>query len=152
CSRRAPSYDGVVRFHGVDVRSHGGALTDVDAISYEIDLKLVDDTPGQVTFTSRTTGIYVAMRPLTSVTLDLEGNRVDALAVDGAAVASAARPSARRRARRVACNLPARAHGAGQRQARVGRRQRRRHADLDLVRAQPDGDLRHPRRRLRRLG
>ena len=83
CSRRAPSHGGVVRFHGVDVRSHDGALTDVDAIGYEIDLKLVDDTPGQETFTTRTTGTYVAMRPLTSVTLDLEGNRVDAVAVDG---------------------------------------------------------------------
>lgn len=83
CPRRAPPHGGVVRFHGVDVRSHDGALTDVDAIGYEIDLNLVDDTPGHETFTSRTTGTYVAMRPLTSVALDLEGNRVDDVAVDG---------------------------------------------------------------------
>jgi aminopeptidase N len=81
CNR---SSTGSVRFHGVEVHSRDTALADVDAIGYEIDLRLADDTPGHETFTSRTTGTFVAARALRELALDLAGNQVDAVLVDGA--------------------------------------------------------------------
>lgn len=53
------------------------SLPDVDALGYEVDLR-VDDVPGRETFRAEVKGTYVATRDLDELSLDLEGNVVDA--------------------------------------------------------------------------
>ena len=58
------------------------ALPDVDAIGYEIDLK-VGDVPGRETYAADVKGSYVATRDLTDLTLDFDGNVIDDVYVGG---------------------------------------------------------------------
>jgi aminopeptidase N len=58
-------------------------LPDVDAIGYEIELT-VTDAPGQETFRAAVSGLYVATKSLTELSLDFEGNEIDDVTVNGA--------------------------------------------------------------------
>ncbi len=59
-------------------------LPDVDALGYEIDLDVVDD-PERETFRAEVKGTFVATRALTELTLDFEGNTIEAVEVSGRA-------------------------------------------------------------------
>jgi aminopeptidase N len=56
------------------------SLPDLDAIGYEVDLK-VSDVPGRETYAADVKGSYVATRELTELTLDFDGNTVDDVTV-----------------------------------------------------------------------
>ncbi len=57
-------------------------LPDLDAIGYEIDLR-VGDLPGRETYSADVKGSYVATRDLTELTLDFEGNSIDSVLIGG---------------------------------------------------------------------
>jgi aminopeptidase N len=69
------------------------SLPDVDAIGYEVDLR-VDDTPGREAFRADVKGTYVATRDLTELVLDLDGNDIDQVTV-GARAATYRREGAK---------------------------------------------------------
>lgn len=58
------------------------SLPDVDAIGYEVDLK-VSDVPGRETYAADVKGSYVATRDLAELTLDFDGNAIDDVYVGG---------------------------------------------------------------------
>lgn len=58
------------------------SLPDVDAIGYEIDLR-VNDAPGRETYAADVKGSYVATRDLAELTLDFDGNTIDEVLVGG---------------------------------------------------------------------
>ena len=58
------------------------ALPDVDAIGYEVDLK-VSDVPGRETYVADVKGSYVATRDLSELALDFDGNTIDDVYVGG---------------------------------------------------------------------
>ena len=58
------------------------SLPDVDALGYEIDLR-VNDVPGRETFAADVKGSYVATRDLAELTLDFEGNEIDDVLIGG---------------------------------------------------------------------
>lgn len=70
-------------FRGQALGAPDRTIPDVDAIGYELDLAVTDATPGSETFRATLRGTYVATRALTSLSLDLEGNEVDEVSVDG---------------------------------------------------------------------
>ncbi|MBI5514966.1 MAG: hypothetical protein HY909_14415 [Deltaproteobacteria bacterium] len=81
-----PSVVDDVVFRGVNVRSYDRSLPDVDAVGYEIDVAVDDRNPGRETFRAAVRGTFVATRSLTQLTLDLEGNELDGVEVEGRAV------------------------------------------------------------------
>ncbi len=75
-------------------------LPEVDAIGYDVTLK-VDDRAGAESFAADVRGTFVATSPLTELSLDLEGNEVQAVTVGGV-------PSAHRRdGAKLVVTLPA---------------------------------------------
>lgn len=60
------------------------SLPDVDAVGYEIDLRM-SDVPGHETYAADVKGSYVATRALTELTLDFDGNTIDDVTVGGRA-------------------------------------------------------------------
>jgi aminopeptidase N len=58
------------------------SLPDLDAIGYEIDLR-VNDAPGRETYAADVKGSYVATRDLAELTLDFDGNAIDEVLVGG---------------------------------------------------------------------
>ncbi|MDB4931857.1 MAG: metallopeptidase [Myxococcaceae bacterium] len=72
-------------FRGRPLGEPDRAMPDVDAIGYELDLAVTDATPGAEAFRATLRATFLATRALTSVALDLEGNEVDEVSVDGAA-------------------------------------------------------------------
>ncbi|MBX3188784.1 MAG: M1 family metallopeptidase [Labilithrix sp.] len=75
-------------------------LPEVDAMGYDVDLK-VDDQRGAETFTADVKGTYVATRDLEELSLDFEGNTIDAITVSGRAATH------RREGSRLVIKLPA---------------------------------------------
>lgn len=57
-------------------------LPDVDAIGYEVDLR-VNDVPGHETYAADVKGSYVATRDLGELTLDFDGNTIDSVQIGG---------------------------------------------------------------------
>jgi aminopeptidase N len=53
------------------------SLPDVDALGYEVKLKVDDANKGRETFAAEVKGTYVATKALDELTLDFEGNQVD---------------------------------------------------------------------------
>ena len=72
-------------FRGQALGTPDRTIPDVDAIGYELDLAVTDATPGAEAFRATLRGTFLATRALTAVALDLEGNEVDDVAVDGIA-------------------------------------------------------------------
>jgi aminopeptidase N len=68
-----------LRFRTTDVDT---SLPDVDAVGYEIDLR-VNDVPGRETYAADVKGSYVATRDLTELTLDFDGNTIDDIQISG---------------------------------------------------------------------
>lgn len=72
-------------FHGLPVREWDHAMPDVDAIGYDVDLRVDESTPGAETFQATLRGVFIATRALDALTLDYTGD-VDAAEVDGRTV------------------------------------------------------------------
>ncbi len=70
-------------FRGQALGEPDRTIPDVDAIGYELDLAVTDATPRSETFRATLRGTFLATRALTSLSLDLEGNEVDEVTVDG---------------------------------------------------------------------
>lgn len=78
------------------------SLPDVDALGYEVKLKVDDANKGHETFTAEVKGTYVATKALDELSLDFEGNQVDDVRV-GTRIAEH-----RRDGNRLIVKLPAR--------------------------------------------
>jgi aminopeptidase N len=74
---------GAASFHGVPITAWDRAMPDVDAIGYEVDLRVDESTAGSEAFTAQVRGVFVATRALDALSLDYEGDDVDAAEVDG---------------------------------------------------------------------
>ncbi|MEZ4389952.1 MAG: M1 family aminopeptidase [Polyangiales bacterium] len=73
-------------FHGRAFDTYDPTLPGFDAIGYDIELR-VDGAPAMnETFAASLTGTFVATGDIDAITLDFEGNTVDATEVEGAAV------------------------------------------------------------------
>ena len=75
---------GALSFRGQALGAPDRSMPEVDAIGYELDLAVSDATPGAEAFRATLRGTFLATRALTSLALDLEGNEVDEVTVDGA--------------------------------------------------------------------
>lgn len=76
---------GALSFRGQGLGAPDRSMPEVDAVGYELDLAVTDATPGAEAFRATLRGTFLATRALTSLALDLEGNEVDEVTVDGAA-------------------------------------------------------------------
>jgi len=72
----------VTQFRGTRVQQLDTDQTEVDSIGYDLDLTL-DDAANNESFRAKVKGTYVAMKPLTELSLDFEGNEIDAVKVSG---------------------------------------------------------------------
>ncbi|MBI5517990.1 MAG: M1 family metallopeptidase [Deltaproteobacteria bacterium] len=70
-------------FRGQPLGMPDRTLQDVDAVGYDLDLALDDASPGMETYRATLLGVFIATRALTELSLDLEGNELDGVTVDG---------------------------------------------------------------------
>lgn len=71
-------------FRGQALGAPDRTLTDVDAIGYDVTLALDNNTAGSESYRAEVTGTFLATRALARMTLDFEGNDIEAVSVDGA--------------------------------------------------------------------
>lgn len=81
-SADAGTLTNAMTFHGLPVRTWDRAMPDVDAIGYDVDLRVDESTAGAETFRATLRGVFVATRALDTLTLDYVGD-VDGAEVDG---------------------------------------------------------------------
>jgi aminopeptidase N len=70
-------------FGGKRVEGYDRTLPDVDAIGYAVTLSVDERASGGEGYTAEVKGTYTATRDLTSLDLDLEGNDIDRVLVNG---------------------------------------------------------------------
>lgn len=79
----ADAAPGALTFRGRALGAADRTIPDVDAIGYELDLAVTDATPRAEAFRATLRGTFLATRALTTLSLDLEGNEVEEVTVDG---------------------------------------------------------------------
>lgn len=73
-------------FHGRPFTHYDPTLPEVDAIGYEVDLRVTEQGLDGDRYTAAVVGTFVATAPLRTLTLDFEGARVESADVDDAPV------------------------------------------------------------------
>ncbi|MFO0677349.1 MAG: M1 family metallopeptidase [Polyangiaceae bacterium] len=72
-----------VTFHGTRITDFDGTMPDVDALAYDLDLRVDEPRSGVPTFTAILDASFAATKRLTKLDLDFDGNIVDEVKVGG---------------------------------------------------------------------
>jgi aminopeptidase N len=72
-------------FRGTQVGAVDASMPDVDAIGYEVDIRVDESTAKKESYRATVKGTFVATAPLGEVALDFAGNEVDSVRVSGRA-------------------------------------------------------------------